>query len=180
MKRAVILIAAGVALLLCAALLYRHFTRSKQAETAGWPESPSPSAAQLQAVPDTAELYSFFWNQSGENADACFTFSFGTAQEDGSANGHYLNCTFQTPDGEAVEQKDLPISEECWHELETALRPLSLPSYAPPDPNLLDAADSCVEICWAENGSRFTNRYNGEYAHELHAFLMTYIGQIAN
>ncbi len=180
MKRAVAAIAIGAALLLCAALLYRHFSQNKPAETAGWPESPSSSAAQLQAVSDRAELCSFFWNQSSENADGCFTFSFGAAQEDRAANGHYLNCTFQTPDGEAVEQKDLPISEECWRELETALRPLSLPPYTPPDPNLLDAADSCVEICWSENGSRFINRYNGEYAHELHAFLISCVGQIAN
>lgn len=72
----------------------------------------------------------------------------------------------------------MPVSDAQWSELEAALRSLTLPSYAPPDPYLMDATDSCVEVCWADNGDRFINRYNGEYAHELRTFLMTFISQI--
>ena len=157
----------GAALLLGGGLLYRHLTRTKAAE----------AEQKTQTVPDTATLYSFFWRQSAENADACFAFSFGAAEET-EATGHYLSCTFRTPDGEAAEHTDVPVTDTRWNELEAALRRLSLPSYSPPDPHLLDATDSCVAIGWAENGNHFTNRYNGASAHELHAFLMTFIGQI--
>ena len=164
MRKAVILIAVGAAVLLCGALLYRHFPRTKGTET----------VQKTQTVPDTAELYSFAWRQSTENADACFMFSFGAVE----AGGHHLSCTFRTPDGEAVEYTDVPVTDAQWSELEAALRSLTLPSYAPPDPYLMDAADSCIAVCWADNGDRFTNRYNGEYAHELHSFLLALIGQI--
>ena len=167
MRKAVILIAVGAAVLLCGTLLYRHFTRTKGTE----------ADQKVQTVSDTAELYSFAWRQSAENADACFAFSFGAAEETEAA-GHYLSCTFYTPDGEVAEYTDVPVTDAQWSELEAALRSLTLPPYAPPDPYLMDAADSCVEVCWADNDDRFTNRYNGEYAHELHSFLLTLIGQI--
>ena len=167
MRRTVILIAVGAAVLLCGTLLYRHFTRTKGTET----------EQKMQPVPDTAELYSFAWHQSAENADACFAFSFGAAEETEAA-GHYLSCTFRTPDGEAVEHTDVPVSDAQWSELEAALRSLTLPSYAPPDPYLMDATDSCVEVCWEDNGGCFINRYSGKYAHQLHSFLLTLIGQI--
>lgn len=167
MRKAVILIAIGAAVLLCGALLYRHLTRTKGTET----------EQKTQPVSDTAELYSFAWHQSAENADNSFVFSFGTAEE-AEAAGHYLSCTFRTPDGEAVEHTDVPVAEAQWSELEAALRSLTLPPYTPPDPHLMDATDSCVEVCWADKGIRFTCRYNGEYAHELHSFLLTLIGQI--
>ena len=167
MRKAVILIAVGAAVLLCGALLYRHLTRTKTAE----------AEQKVQSVPDTAELCSFFWRQSAENADACFVFSFRAAEEEKTA-GHTLSCTFRTPDGEAVEHTDVPVTDAQWSELEAALRSLTLPSYAPSDPYLMDATDSCVEVCWADNGKRFTCQYNGEYAHELHSFLLTLIGQI--
>ena len=162
-----ILIAVGAVVLLCGTLLYRHFTRAKGTE----------AEQKTQPVSDTAELYSFAWRQSAENADACFAFSFGAAEETEAAE-HYLSCTFRTADGEAVEHTDVPVTDAQWSELEAALRELSLPSYAPPDPYLMDATDSCVEVCWENTGNRFTNRYNGEYAHQLHAFLLTLIGQI--
>ena len=159
-----ILIAVGAAVLLCGTLLYRHLTRTKGTET----------EQKTQTVPDMAELYSFAWRQSAENADACFVFSFDAAE----AAGHYLSCTFRTPDGEAVEYTNVPVTNAQWSELEAALRSLTLPSYAPSNPYLMDATDSCVEVCWADNGKRFTCQYNGEYAHELHSFLLTLIGQI--
>lgn len=167
MRKAVILIAVGAVVLLGGTLLYRHFTRTKTAE----------AEPKVQSVPDTAELCSFFWRQSAENADACFAFSFGAAEETEAA-GHYLNCTFRTPAGEAAEYTDVPVTDAQWSELEAALRSLTLPSYAPPDPYLMDATDSCIEVCWADNGNRFTCRYNGAYAHELHSFLLALIGQI--
>ena len=160
-------IAVGAAVLLCGTLLYRHLTRIKTAE----------AEQKTQTVTDTAKLYSFVWHQSAENTDACFMFSFDAAEE-AEAAGHYLSCTFRTPDGEAAEYTDVPVTDAQWHELETALHGLTLPPYAPPDPYLMDATDSCVEVCWTEGGNRFTNRYNGAYAHGLHAFLLTLIGQI--
>lgn len=162
-----ILIAVGAAVLLCGTLLYRHLTRTKGTE----------AEQKVQTMPNAAELCSFFWRQSTENADACFVFSFGAGEETEAA-GHYLSCTFRSPDGEAVEHTDVPVTDAQWSELEAALRSLTLPPYAPPDPYLMDATDSCIEVCWADNGNRFTNRYNGEYAHELHSFLLTLIGQI--
>ena len=160
-------IAAGAAVLFCGALLYRHLIRTKTAE----------AEQHTQTVPDTVALYSFFWRQSAENADACFVFSFGAA-EDSQAAEHDLSCAFRTPDGEAVEYTNVPVTNAQWCKLEAVLRRLSLPPYAPPAPYLLDAIDSCMEICWADNGSRFTRRYNGEYAHALYSFLLALIGQI--
>ena len=179
MRQTVVAIAIGTALLVGGVLLYRHFARSKTADT-GHASATLPAFAEQsnRAVPDTARLYSFFWRQSSENADACFAFSLGAAQESAEADGHYLNCTFRAPDGAFVEHRDVPVPEGRWRELEAALRRLALPPYAPPDPHLLDATDSRVEIGWTENGNRFTNRYSGEYAHELRTFLTTFIGQI--
>ena len=167
MRRTVILIAVGAAVLLCGALSYRHFIRTKTAE----------AEQKTQTAADTAKLYSLVWRQSAENADDCFVFYFGTA-EGAETAGHYLNCTFRTPDGETAEYTNVPVSDDRWNELETALRDLTIPPYAPPDPYLMDAADSCVEVCRTYNGDRFTYRYNGEYAHEFHSFLLTLIGQI--
>lgn len=169
----------GAALLFCGALLHRHFAHIKTLDADGKTDkSLPPTKQQVQVVSDTARLESFFWNQSHSNADECFVFSFGAAQWDTEAKGHYLNCEFRATDGEFIDHRDVPVTQEQWSELEKKLRELSLPPYVPPDPDLLDAADSCLEICWTENGNRFTNRYNGEYAHELHTFLMTFIGQI--
>ena len=104
-------------------------------------------------------------------------FSFDAAKEAETA-GHYLSCAFRTTDGEAVEYTDVSVTGKQWSELEAALRSLSLPPYAPPDPYLMDATDSCMEVCWEDNGSRYIHRYNGEHARELHSFLLTLIGQI--
>ena len=165
MSRAAILTAVGAAVLLCGILLFRHFIRIKTAD----------EEQKTQTVSHTAELYSFVWRQSAENADACFMFSLGTAEE---AAGHYLNCVFRTADGKTAEYTEVPIPDSQWNELEAAVRSLNLPLYAPPDPYLMDAADSCAEVCLTDNGNRFTYRYNGEYAHELYSFLLTLIGQI--
>ena len=151
MKRSLIFTAIG-------AVLHRRFARIKTA--------------------DAAKLYSFFWNQSSENADACFMFSFGAAQESKEAQGHYLNCEFRAPDGEFVECGDVIVTDKQWSELETVLCGLSLPPYSPPDPYISDAADSRMEICRMKNGERITESLNGEYAHEFHSFLMKFIGQI--
>ena len=124
-------------------------------------------------MPVTARLSSFFWRQSSENADAGFVISFSATGE-----GRYLNGEFRTPDGEWAEYRDVPVTEAQWHELETALRGLTLPPYAPPDPYLMDATDSCVEIGWTENGARRTDRYNGEQAQALWAFVTAFIGQM--
>ena len=123
-------------------------------------------------------LYSFFWSLSHSNADECFVFSFGAAQWDTEVEGHFLNCEFRTLDGDYVEHRDVSVTEERWNELALMLRTISLPPYSPPDLYLLDAANSCVEISWVENGERFTDRFNGEYAHGLHELLVTFIGQI--
>lgn len=179
MKKTMFFIVLVAALLLCGTLLYMHFAQSKSTNTDGKADNIRSSADQpIRPVPKTAKLYSFFWNQSSSNADACFMFSFGAAQWDTEAEGNYMNCEFWTEDGEFVEHRDVPVNEEQWSDLEAALHDLSLPPYEPPDPYLMDAANSCAEICWTENGDRFTNRCNGEYAHELYAFLITFIEQI--
>lgn len=153
--------------------LSRYFARRRASAA-----EKRPGSAPAQAAPDTAKLTSFFWRQTSENADACFVFSLGKAQGDGKAEGHYLNCTFRTPDGETAEYGDVPVTEEQWRRLEGALRGLLLPPYQPPDPDILDASDSCVEICRTGTGGRLADRYDGEHAHELYAFLMTFLGQI--
>lgn len=130
-------------------------------------------------TPDKAKLYSFSWVRSDSNADRCFTISFGAAREDTAAEGHYLSCEFRAPDGEFVEYRDLPVTDERWNELDAALRGLSLPPYSPPDPHISDAADSCIEIRRTDGDRRFNDRRNGEYAHEFYAFLMEFIGHIA-
>ena len=128
---------------------------------------------------EAAELVSFFWYRSGGNADRNFTISFGAAFGGAAAGGHYLNCTLHTPGGRFIKLCDIPMTAEQWSELDTALRSISLPAYTPPDPYITDAEDSRADICRARNGVRFTKRYNGEYAHGLYSFLLTFIGRIA-
>lgn len=132
----------------------------------------------MDRMPDTAQLYSLFWNQSGSNADKCFVFSFGKAQQKNEDGEHYLNCGFCAEDGEFVECRDVHISKEQWKELDAALHDFALPVYSPPDPYLMDAVCSRVEICLTDNGSRFTGCYDGEYAHEFYEYLTAFIRQI--
>ena len=94
------------------------------------------------------------------------------------AEGHYLNCVFRASDGEFVECIDVPVAELQWMSLDAMLRTVSLPDYSPPDEFTMDAADSCIEIRREDNGCRFTNRFGGEYAHDLRSFLNGLIGQI--
>ncbi len=168
MRQTAFVIAIGVTALFCITLLYRHFIIKNAAKT----------KQQVGTLPNTAKLRSFFWHQSAESTDACFTISFDTVKNK-EALKHYFSCAFCAPNGEAAEYTNVPISDARWSELEAELRSLTLPTYAPPYPYLMDATDSCIEVCWENNGNCFFCRYNGEYAHELHSFLLTLIEKIA-
>ncbi len=124
------------------------------------------SANENRTKTNTSELVSFSWSQSHSNADYCFCISFGEPEND-NPPGHYLNCEFISDDGESVDCCDVPVSDEMWEKLETLLCSVQLPIYSPPDPYLMDAADSHIRIIQIENGRKITVRHNGEYAHEL-------------
>lgn len=161
MKKTMIALALGAALLLGGALAAELWGRRR----------PAGAGEENRAVSAEARLISFFWRQSHPNAAESFVLSFGAAQEMDGAPGCFLNGSLWSPEGEFLEWNDAPVSREQWQRLETELRSLSLPPYSPPDPNVLDAADNCVEINWEENGVRFQIRGSGQSAAALRAFV---------
>lgn len=105
------------------------------------------------------------WVRTDESAERCFYFRFRkrTSQDDEAAPVYVFDCEFRDEDGEIVECENVPVGEEQWKELETEINGLELPEYQPPDPYLLDAADSRIEINWEKNGRSYGKQYDGRH-----------------
>lgn len=179
MNGTVVTVIVILAVFLCAAFLYGYCSRTKRTGQNARTESPRPvDGESLQAVSHTAKLHSFFWRQSGPDANECFTFSFKTARGETEHAEFFLSCEYRTPDGGCAECDDFPVSRERWSELENRLKNLSLPPYSPPSGFIADAVDSCIETEWADNGVFVVKKFNGEYAHELRLSVKELAGRI--
>ena len=126
------------------------------------------------------EPVSFFWQQTHSMADACFVFSLGRSK-DRPTDARVFHCAFCGEDGEPVERCDAPLPAAEWRAFWKFALPYvqTLPTYAPPAPHLLDAADSKIEIVWEADGTCRVRCFDGEHAAALAAYLRTLAGRIA-
>lgn len=135
------------------------------------------SVSKAKPLPENAVLVSFAWSQTAMSADESFWFAAGRPQWDTDAEGRFMNCEFCTADGEFVERRDAPLSDEQWAELERQIGMLSLLPYAAPDENILDASDSQIDIAWSDGEGKVKNRYSGSDADAFYDFLCEFASQ---
>lgn len=152
----------------------------------------------IREVSDMAELMEFSWHQSAMSFSDCFDFQIKTAEGKPAAPRLYCDYT-DTETGERIEigeessgfqgfQLDgtrtdnaacPPVPLERWEELADFLRRAELSPYSPPEPGLMDATNSNIQVTWRENGEKFTNSYSGVYAHELLKLLQDIAGEVS-
>lgn len=152
----------------------------------------------IREVSDMAELMEFSWHQSAMSFSDCFDFQIKTAEGKPAAPRLYCDYT-DTETGERIELGEEssgfqgfrldgtrtdntacpPVPLERWEELADFLRKAELSPYSPPEPGLMDATNSNIQVTWRENGEKFTNSYSGVYAHELLKLLQDIAGEVS-
>lgn len=152
----------------------------------------------IREVSDMAELMEFSWHQSAMSFSDCFDFQIKTAEGKSAAPRLYCDYT-DTETGERIELGEEssgfqgfrldgtrtdntacpPVPLERWEELADFLRKAELSPYSPPEPGLMDATNSNIQVIWRENGEKFTNSYSGVYAHELLKLLQDIAGEVS-
>ena len=186
MKKRIILFAVLAILIIGigGVFLYRHFVLDKIMDWGGMENPDAVSEPEeTQEIPETAELVSFHWHQNGMSYGDCFTFRIYVAGQD--PPGPRLRCSYTDMEtyerieiGDELEDEACPpVSLERWAELSDFLRNAELPAYRAPDPNLLDATDSRIQVTWCDGDEQFTNCYDGTYAHDLLKLLQDIAGE---
>ena len=153
---------------------------------------------EIREVSEMAELVEIFWYQSAMNYDGCFQFRIKTTEQD--LSDPRLYCEYADPEThERIEVGDdsigfhwngmgtertageacPPVPLERWEELADFLRNTELPAYRAPDPDLLDATDSEIQVTWRDGDKQFTNNYNGTSAHDLLKLLQDIAGEVS-
>ena len=152
----------------------------------------------IREVSEMAELVEFSWHQSAISYNGCFDFQITSSEQESAAPRLY--CDYTDPEtGERIELGEEssgfqefrldgtrtdntacpPVSLERWEELADFLRRAELSPYSPPEPGLMDATDSKIQVTWQEDGEKFTNSYSGIYAHELLKLLQDIAGEVS-
>ena len=131
-----------------------------------------PEQASVRSIPETADLVEFSWHQSAMSHDGCFDFWMKTTEEDPETP--YLYCSYTDPEtrerielGDEMFKNCPTIPYERWQELADFLRKAELAPYKAPDPNLLDATDSKLELTWSADGQKITESFDGRSADSL-------------
>lgn len=153
---------------------------------------------EIREVSEMAKLVEFSWHQSAMNYDGCFDFSITPTGQESAAP--CLHCNYTDPEtGERIEIGEEssgfqgfrldgtrtdntacpPVPLERWEELADFLRSAELSPYSPPEPGLMDATNSYIQVTWQENGEKLTNSYSGIYAHELLKLLQDIAGEVS-
>ena len=168
-----------------------------------WPtmENPFPQEGEpeeIQEVSEMAKLVEFSWHQSAMSYDGCFDFRITASEQESAAPRLYCDYT-DSETGERIEIGEEssgfqgfrldgtrtdntvcpPVPLERWEELADFLRSAELSPYSPPEPGLMDATDSKIQVTWRENGEELTNSYSGIYAHELLKLLQDIAGKVS-
>lgn len=164
----------------------------------GQPKPAENESGEMRKVSEMAKLVEFSWHQSAMSYDGCFDFRI-TASEQESAVPR-LYCDYTDPEtGERIEIGEEssgfqgfrldgtrtdntacpPVPLERWEELADFLRSAELSPYSPPEPGLMDATDSKIQVTWQEDGEKLTNSYSGIYAHELLKLLQDIAGEVS-
>lgn len=152
----------------------------------------------IREVSEMAELVEFSWHQSAMSYDGCFDFRITSSEQESAAPRLY--CDYTDPEtGERIELGEEssgfqgfrldgtrtdntacpPVPLERWEELADFLRRAELSPYSPPEPGLMDATDSKIQVTWQEDGEKLTNSYSGIYAHELLKLLQDIAGEVS-
>ena len=151
---------------------------------------------EIREVSEMAELVEFSWHQSAMNYDGCFDFTITFTGQESDAPRLYCDYT-DTETGERIEIGEEscgfqglrmdgtrtdsavcpPVPLERWKELADFLRRAELTAYSPPEPDLMDATDSKIQVTWQEDGEKFTNSYSGIYANDLLRLLQEIAGE---
>lgn len=153
---------------------------------------------EIREVSEMAELVEFSWHQSAMSYDGCFDFRITPSEQESAAPRLY--CDYTDPEtGERIELGEEssgfqgfrldgtrtdntacpPVPLERWEELADFLRRADLSPYSPPEPGLMDATDSKIQVTWQEDGEKLTNSYSGIYAHELLKLLQDIAGEVS-
>ena len=154
-------------------------------------------SGEMRKVSEMAELVEFSWHQSAMSYDGCFDFQITSSEQESAAPRLY--CSYSDPETyERIEigeessgfqgfgldgtQTDSaacpPVPLERWEELADFLHTAELSPYHPPEPALMDATDSKIQVTWQEDGEKFSNSYSGIYAHELLKLLQDIVGEV--
>ena len=165
----------------------------------GQPKPVENESGKMRKVSEMAELVEFSWHQSAMNYDGCFDFSITPTGQESAAP--CLHCNYTDPEtGERIEIGEEiscfqgfwldgtqmvsaacpPVPLERWEELADFLQTAELTPYHPPEPGLMDATNSYIQVTWRENGEKFTNSYSGIYAHELLALLQDIAEEVSS
>ena len=160
-------------------------TSAREADSAQeMASAPETEQASAQALQETADLVEFSWHQSAMNHNDCFDFWMKTTEQ--APDVPYLYCSYTDPETrERIELGDemfiyragrCPIIPyERWQELADFLRKADLVPYQAPDPGLLDATDSKLELTWSEDGKQLTETFDGRSADDLFELLQEII-----
>ena len=153
---------------------------------------------EMREVSEMAELLEFSWHQSAMSYDGCFDFQITSSEQESAAPRLY--CSYTDPetyerieigeessgfqgfrlDGTGTDSAACPpVPLERWEELADFLHTAELSPYHPPEPGLMDATDSKIQVTWQEDGEKFSNSYSGVYAHELLTLLQDIVGEVS-
>lgn len=161
--------------------------------------SAEGGAEEIREPSEMAELVEFSWHQGAMSFDDCFDFWIRTTE--GESAAPCLYCDYTDPEtGERIKlgEEDIGFQEygidgmkpaedetrptvplDRWTELAGFLRKAEFAAYTPPPPELLDAAESRIQITWRENGETFTNSCSGFGAHNLLELLQDIAGKVS-
>lgn len=111
MKRLMIGVIIGAAVVVGGILAYRHFVTHQITDKGGM-ENPF-----LAEFPADAALQGLDWTQNAMNGDDCFTFSL--RQEDGRYEAF---CDFSQGEGQRLQREGAPLTAEDWMAVEQCLK----------------------------------------------------------
>ena len=178
--------------------LLKDIARETNSQKSGQPKPAENETGEMRKVSEMAELVEFSWHQSAMSYDGCFDFRITPSEQESAAPRLY--CDYTDPEtGERIElgkessgfqgfrldgtRTDNtacpPVPLERWEELADFLRRAELSPYSPPEPGLMDATDSKIQVTWQEDGEKLTNSYSGIYAHELLKLLQDIAGEVS-
>ena len=170
MKRYIIPIVLGVALVLGGVLLYWHFVINQVLDRNGMEHPFPPDDTELPGIPMDAALLSLNWSQSAMSFAECFHFDL--AAED---SGYVISGECADPEnGERVERENAPLTAEDWAKVEQCLRDGEhrAKTELPEGVEVCDAASSTLSVTWrTTEGDTVSTVYNGEYESELRELL---------
>lgn len=178
--------------------LLKDIAREANSQKSGQPKPAESELGEMRKVSEMAELVEFSWHQSAMNYDGCFDFRITSSEQESAAPRLY--CDYTDPEtGERIEVGEEcsgfqgfgldgtrtdsaacpPVPLERWEELADFLHTAELSPYHSPEPGLMDATDSKIQVTWQEDGEKFTNSYSGIYAHELLKLLQNIAGEVS-